>query len=1327
MMNNDKVSEVYKGELWPGTSPVLRERIHWICRQAEGASVLDVGCSQGITSILLAREGFQVTGLDVESPAIEYAQADRLKEHPWVQERLRFVHGDIFDSDLDLGTFDTVILGEIIEHVLNPEVLIRCAFKCLLPRGRLILTTPFGLMPFHDHRTTFNLSNFLQALPAGLQLVYLDVWQRYIRCTGTKAEADSPAWPTSELLAMTEKGLRDSEERYQKQIDQLSERIRQLQIADNQSASAGKAPQSLAQPERATQQAQEMSRAEMKSCCEQLSPNTVSGRAAAVKHEPTRMQETAPAATPPGIEREVISRPDLISVASSGEQALPSEMSKLQRSYTEVPTLPAGREKQRETFRATEDALFKKLKRQEFLREMEMLKKLRYKARITEKVTSADSLLRVDEGDWTRVEWQSKAPMLLRAQNDLLSRTDKSLTKLVLAARKPTGLQKPDPETAITVKSGCTYRLSIRSAIPSGSVYLRWMGYDEKARVQQLKVPLKDGCTSFDIRPAQGTTTFALALDLIGTARFRVVSIRVKTLAPKDNPLASSNVPTIHRTAPLPPEHPSEFEDGRRLYNLLGAVSHTDEKRVLLYANVNTNAIDGSSVWLINVAKMLSCRYRVDLLLKANITTRHLLSELESDRNIRVLSPDAFPLHMQHFGDSYYLDDFSAAELMTKLDMQHNYRFVLCRGKFVNYYLSINPRLNLKLIAYFLIDYYKQDNYSLETEASMLRNIVFNAACVLTQTDLLRKFMLTLFGGHEQNYVLLPPMVGNHLPHQTSFVNKNNVCLYAGKFDLDWRIDDILNLFAASGSRLRLIGSKFHQQKVGEETLRDFVLRMTKSFPHIEYLGVVDHQDVHKQIDAADFGISVRVERYLASKEFSTKVLEFGARGKPTIVNDSAINRSFLGCDYPLFANTNEEIAHCLEKVKKPSIYSMAAQRCYDAARQCSRHKCVDICDHIEASLQSEAAEHRIAVLSDSKEYLQAYNGGQKATARITKVLLCEAESLNPEPLLRLLRWAEIIELHVEKAPNPAIVNLLKDAGKMVACTGAFLPDFQKAVRCNPDWADLGILTNRLDVSVIVPCKDLSPQMIERALRSVINQNKLQELKWELIVVDDQSAKPVQNELPPDLSTHPQITFLRHTQKGLGLSRNIGFEHSRGQYVFFLDGDDYYSADFIAQICSKLEDADVVFSTMIVHREHGPTFEDKNYVNSAIAALCTSAGRNSEQVITATSACVKGYRRTAIEITRLFFGRGYHEDIFPWMKAIVEHQELRISFAASATYYRTVRAGSAQITENSEIVEKRKSDLEQARRAVLAMLVENNKTGLYDGLVSKYRMLLSTK
>ena len=112
-------------------------------------------------------------------------------------------------------------------------------------------------------------------------------------------------------------------------------------------------------------------------------------------------------------------------------------------------------------------------------------------------------------------------------------------------------------------------------------------------------------------------------------------------------------------------------------------------------------------------------------------------------------------------------------------------------------------------------------------------------------------------------------------------------------------------------------------------------------------------------------------------------------------------------------------------------------------------------------------------------------------------------------------------------------------------------------------------------VSVIIPTYRRA-NMLREAILSVKMQDYSQ---IEIIVVDDNSWE----ETSKTADEFPDIIFLRNNEnKGPGYSRRKGFEHSRGEYVVFLDDDDYYTdASFFSRCVERLkerEDATLVIA-----------------------------------------------------------------------------------------------------------------------------------------------------
>jgi glycosyltransferase involved in cell wall biosynthesis len=102
-------------------------------------------------------------------------------------------------------------------------------------------------------------------------------------------------------------------------------------------------------------------------------------------------------------------------------------------------------------------------------------------------------------------------------------------------------------------------------------------------------------------------------------------------------------------------------------------------------------------------------------------------------------------------------------------------------------------------------------------------------------------------------------------------------------------------------------------------------------------------------------------------------------------------------------------------------------------------------------------------------------------------------------------------------------------------------------------------------VSIIVPVFNRF-EYADRAIRSVLNQTYS---NWELYVVDDCSEDTYL--LPVECENLPQNIVLLRNEKniGPGLSRQKGLDLAKGEFVCFLDSDDYWLPEFLEKSLDK--------------------------------------------------------------------------------------------------------------------------------------------------------------
>ncbi|MBO5831310.1 MAG: glycosyltransferase family 2 protein, partial [Alistipes sp.] len=102
-------------------------------------------------------------------------------------------------------------------------------------------------------------------------------------------------------------------------------------------------------------------------------------------------------------------------------------------------------------------------------------------------------------------------------------------------------------------------------------------------------------------------------------------------------------------------------------------------------------------------------------------------------------------------------------------------------------------------------------------------------------------------------------------------------------------------------------------------------------------------------------------------------------------------------------------------------------------------------------------------------------------------------------------------------------------------------------------------------ISVVIPLYNKAAE-IERALKSVISQSLT---PHEIIVVDDGSTDNSADIVRRIIESHPEhnIRLVSQENRGVSAARNRGIEEATGEYVAFLDGDDYYLSGYIAEVC----------------------------------------------------------------------------------------------------------------------------------------------------------------
>lgn len=126
-------------------------------------------------------------------------------------------------------------------------------------------------------------------------------------------------------------------------------------------------------------------------------------------------------------------------------------------------------------------------------------------------------------------------------------------------------------------------------------------------------------------------------------------------------------------------------------------------------------------------------------------------------------------------------------------------------------------------------------------------------------------------------------------------------------------------------------------------------------------------------------------------------------------------------------------------------------------------------------------------------------------------------------------------------------------------------------------------------ISIIVPMYNCE-KTIDRCIQSVLNQ---QTENWELLLIDDGSIDKTVEICNNYISDNDKVHVYEKENGGPSSARNYGIENAKGQYLVFLDSDDYFDNNHILSLQKVIDskDPDTIFCGYKAIYENGDTAE----------------------------------------------------------------------------------------------------------------------------------------
>lgn len=258
-------------------------------------------------------------------------------------------------------------------------------------------------------------------------------------------------------------------------------------------------------------------------------------------------------------------------------------------------------------------------------------------------------------------------------------------------------------------------------------------------------------------------------------------------------------------------------------------------------------------------------------------------------------------------------------------------------------------------------------------------------------------------------------------------------------------------------------------------------------------------------------------------------------------------------------------------------------------------------------------------------------------------------------------------------------------------------------------------------VSVIVPVYNVE-KYLKRCLDSLINQT-LSDI--DIICINDGSKDSSLQILEQYAQKDSRIVIYNQENSGLSVARNTGLEHASGEYIGFVDSDDWVDLDFYEKLynSAKNNNADIAVADFI--REHPnkkpkrlKLKEEKIYTTPEDKFMICKVHREG---------CVwnKIYRTEFIHFINLkFVPKMYYEDRDFTIRSLYFSKKL---VTTPNTYYR-------YFVNPKSIVNKRRNYIQDehyilVRQQVLQFIKEHNikvPDGLYKAEIYRYKLFGKT-
>lgn len=220
-------------------------------------------------------------------------------------------------------------------------------------------------------------------------------------------------------------------------------------------------------------------------------------------------------------------------------------------------------------------------------------------------------------------------------------------------------------------------------------------------------------------------------------------------------------------------------------------------------------------------------------------------------------------------------------------------------------------------------------------------------------------------------------------------------------------------------------------------------------------------------------------------------------------------------------------------------------------------------------------------------------------------------------------------------------------------------------------------------VSIIIPVYN-SEVYLDRCLKSVIGQS-MQD--WECILVDDGSKDGSGRKCDEYAEKDCRFKVHHRTNHGPSSSRNYGLENARGEYICFIDSDDYVGENYLKHLVEPMESEKNIGMTVVGMQQFGSLKGryPKEPMNITISSKDAFNG-----MLGSTSSSIKGWlwnkciRNSLLHGYRMQEDLRYCEDLEMLLRMLYERPKFLVKLVGEYDYYYFIQEAGNSLSNNTQ-------------------------------------------